>query len=195
MNRSLFHQLHDRCPIVQRNTNEWNKHVRIRAVFHNNLPIVSSTAGEVFYDISSNVFIVALYKNALDFVSVQITPRRLLRGPSIDSNFLLFESIINSVVRLPRSRGIFESRVISKFGTCQFEKTWERDILNRSQVSSRCLLLFPDNGNECRPANLSSFAPSFPSLPPLFKQRFETSKFCWKNNSRLTQKFVKSKMV
>lgn len=142
MNRSLFHQLHDRCPIVQRNTNEWNKHVRIRAVFHNNLPIVSSTAGEVFYDISSNVFIVALYKNALDFVSVQITPRRLLRGPSIDSNFLLFESIINSVVRLPRSRGIFESRVISKFGTCQYLKRPGNEIfLNRFQVYS-CPVFF-----------------------------------------------------
>lgn len=119
----------------------------------------------MFYDISSNVFIVALYKNALDFVSVQITPRRLLRGPSIDSNFLLFESIINSVVRLPRSRGIFESRVISKFGTCQFEKTWERDIFKSFPgLFMPCILL-------CLffyALTTSADLPIFPVLLPVF---------------------------
>lgn len=62
--------------------------------------------------ISCYVFTVAFYK------MLSILPQLRLLSDDYPANhpsiqiFLLFESIINSVVRLPRSRGIFESRVI-----------------------------------------------------------------------------------
>ena len=66
-----------------------------------------------------HLFTVAFFK-----MHLILSQHRLLREDYSANHrsiqiFRLFESIINSVVRLPRSRGIFESRVISKFGTCQ----------------------------------------------------------------------------
>lgn len=85
-----------------------------------NLLISSSATNNAFFRISCNSI---THPSQISFqVVLSSTDYSANYGPIQISFF--FESIINSVVRLPRSRGIFESASSSKFGNVTCERSY-----------------------------------------------------------------------
>lgn len=115
--------LAESVPYHLQNINGSNKAVRSEPsslfIKNYNLLISSSATNNAFFRISCNSI---THPSQISFQVVLSST-----DYSADSNFFLsffFESIINSVVRLPRSRGIFESASSSKFGNVTCERSY-----------------------------------------------------------------------
>lgn len=116
--------LAESVPYHLQNINGSNKAVRSEPsslfIKNSNLLISSSATNNAFFRISCNSI---THPSQISFqVVLSSTDYSTNYGPIQISFF--FESIINSVVRLPRSRGIFESASSSKFGKVTCERSY-----------------------------------------------------------------------
>lgn len=117
--------LAESVPYHLQNINGSNKAVRSEPsslfIKNSNLLIISSATNNAFFRISCNSI---THPSQISFqVVLSSTDYSANYGPIQISFF--FESIINSVVRLPRwSRGIFESASSSKFGKVTCERSY-----------------------------------------------------------------------